>query len=224
VWLVVPRQAVTPAHQRNHCNASGACSAVASTRHLLGVSPHDDMVMITDELREWQVYYWCEATDEVLWEPPAGATPRTDAERDIAAEAAVPGAADASAADASAADDAAASHTEPAAENEGGAEAAETERAGASESLPAAASLNEFSPAEPSQAQQVAEQLSARLRQATSTVFAGASKLVWLAVEAEVRARDLAALGAAHGPGTRRNAALAEQHAVAASSAPLDRL
>ena len=166
---------------------------------------------------DWQVYYWCEGTDEVLWEPPAGATPRTDAERDTAAEAAaLPAAATLPV------DDAAASHAEPAADSSDIATAAGTQRAAASDLLPAAASHAEASPAGPSQAQRVAEQLSARLRQAAGAVFAGASKLVWLAVEAEVRARDLAALGAAHGPRTGP-ASLPEQAAPGASSAQLDR-
>ena len=145
-----------------------------------------------------QVYYWCEATDEVLWEPPPGATPRTDAERDTAAAeaAALP------AAEALPVDEVAASLPEPAAGGPRTAATAGARGAEASEASPAPKSNSDGSvSAEPPQAQQVAEQLSARLRQAAGAVFAGASKLVWLAVEAEVRARDLAALGAAHGPG-----------------------
>ncbi len=186
--------------------------------------PHGCKWFSCNATRKWQVYYWYEATDEVLWEPPAGATPRTDAERDTAAEAvALP-----AAAALLPVDDATAPHPETAADGDDIATTAGTQRAAASEPLPAAALQTEVLPAEPSQAQQVAEQLSARLRQAAGAVFAGASKLVWLAVEAEVRARDLAALGAAHGPGTRpaslAERASAEPEADAGTSAPATHL
>ena len=169
-------------------------------------------------LRILQVYYWCEGTDEVLWEPPPGATPRTDAERDSAAIAAAEGGADghrtsgdgstppadtapddqdagatstATDGSASAAELAAAYLSQVAADAE---EAVASKRA--SSITPRAGALR----AEQVSVAEVAEHLSSHLRDAAAAVFAGASKLVWLAVEAEVRARDLAALDAAHGP------------------------
>ena len=86
----------------------------------------------------WQVYYWCEATDEVLWEPPEGATPRTEAERDTAAEvAALPDA------EVFHIDNTVAPRTATAAHGEGVAATAEALGSAASESLPAAVSQAE---------------------------------------------------------------------------------
>ena len=158
-----------------------------------------------------KVYYWCADTDEVLWEPPPDARPRTAAERDTAAEAAgsmagsvptdsgtEPLSEHAAARHGVAAEAAADAPSQPVPAEQLGKPAAKQP---VSPPLsPAEGSGTEISATEILRAQRMAEELSAQLRSAAGAVFAGASKLVWLAVEAEVRARDLAALGAAHGP------------------------
>ena len=160
-----------------------------------------------------QVYYWCSETDEVLWDPPPGAVTQRIAGHDPTLERP-------------------SSHPFPEAETQRSSESLEVSlapatapiadggvglshtgrsdpaagSAGGFTSLPgmhSARSVGRSAPERPvGEAQQLAARLNEMLRGAAGSMFAGASKLMWLAVETEVRTRDLATLGDAHAAAT----------------------